>query len=155
MSQHGMTLIETLIVIALMGLLAVAGMSFTGNWVDSNRVLDGSNMLSQANARAKAAALRNEFGITEDDPAAALCLANNVLSVRGATGSDKASCASSNILWSATLNERLQINTGGAAFSCACLNNKGRFTDTECAGCATGNTYSLSSGNENAEISLF
>lgn len=166
MRPLGVTLIELLIVIALMGVLSVAGMSFTGRWVDSNRILEGNNLLSQAYSRTKAAALRNEFGMVGDEPAAALCFGNSTLTIYTAkSDTEAASCtpASSKKLWSAPVSERLSVkinNSAGANFSCVCLGSYAQVLTSVSAGCSTclnSKTIPLylQSGNENASLPLF
>lgn len=153
--HRGMTLVEVLIVIALFGILSMAGMAFTSGWVNSNRVLDGENLMRQAFSRAKATALRNQFGITGTEPAAVICIANDLLTVRGAPSTaNAASCSSTNILWRTELSPLLDIQAGGANLSCACLSNKGRLTSSSCATCATTSTITLSSGDEDVSVTL-
>ncbi|WP_075188247.1 pilus assembly FimT family protein [Teredinibacter haidensis] len=153
MKQGGLSLIELLVVIALFGLFSVAGMSFTDGWVDSNRVMAGENMMVQAYGIAKATALRNEHGKTGDNAAAALCIANNVISVREATTAAAASC-STTLAWSATVNARLSITADNTAVTCACLNNQGLLTTTGCNSCLATNAIVLSSGATNVQTSL-
>lgn len=166
MRQAGVTLIEILIVLALMGVLSVAGMSFTGRWVDSNRILDGNNLFSQAYSRAKAAALRNEFGMINDEPASALCFTNHTLTIytaKSATEPASCSAANSNQLWRATVSERLSVkinDNAGADFSCVCLGGHAQLTTSVSVGCNTclgSKTLPLylKSGNENVSLSLF
>jgi len=159
MKQQGVTLVELMVVVAIFGLLALAGLSFTGNWANSNRVFDGENLLSQAFNYGKAASLRNQDGVTTDTPAAIICSQNNELSVRGIdSGVSEASCTSDNVIWKAAIHERLSITDkdNNVSFSCACLNNRGRLTvqGTACTACSTGLTFEIASGGESETLTL-
>lgn len=157
MKQQGITLIELMVVVAIFGLLALAGLSFTGNWVNSNRVFDGENLLTQAFNYGKAASLRNEDGVTADTPATIICSQNNELSVRGIDSSeDEANCTSDNVIWKSAVHERISITDNDVSFSCACLNNRGRLTKqgTACTACSTGLSYEITSGGESETLTL-
>jgi len=157
--QAGVTLIEMMIVLVLFGLLAVAGVSFTGRWADSNRVLDGNNLLVQGFNLTKAAALRNEFGQVQDTPAAALCFGNQVMSVRAVDSTGALpNCAggTGKVLWRTSYSAQLHYKFGSSDVTCACLNNKGLLTTTNCSGCLSGSpSINVISGDENVTVSLF
>jgi len=153
--QHGFSLIETLITIALVGLLSMVGMSFTTEWSESNSLLDGSHLLGQAYSRTKAAAIRNEYGVVGSQASAALCVTNGVLSVRSAASASLPATCTTQALWQQTLNARLKIFDGSTAFTCLCLNNKAQITTAGCSACSTGSSLTLKAGNNDQALQLF
>lgn len=69
----GFTLIELLVTVALVGLLALIAMPFTGDWTATQRVQETQTVLQQAIETAKARAMRNETGLS-DNPVAVVCV---------------------------------------------------------------------------------
>jgi len=161
MKIRGFTLIEVLIVIAILGLLILVAAPLSGGWVRSANVLETEAQLTQAFGKAKAAALRNNRAATGDSPASAVCLTNNVLTVREGTSTAAPSCGATPTgtqLWQIQVSEHVTVKLGsatGANFSCLCLNNKGQPTTNACTGCATSINFHLSAGSETQNVALF
>jgi len=84
-SQRGITLIELMIVVVIIGLLAVVTTPFTQGWLDEARVNDARSLLHRGYAEAKALALRNPENAHGNQVAACLLLSNGVLLVRSGT----------------------------------------------------------------------
>lgn len=71
-NSKGFSLIELMVVVAIIGLLAVVASPYTGTWITSSQVQTAKGNLVQAHARAKAAGLRGQGGVltwelNEDD----------------------------------------------------------------------------------------
>ena len=67
----GFTLIELMVTVAIMAVLALAGMPFAKSWMESNRQMQVRNLLWEGIAQSRAVALRNPGGTTAG-PAARL-----------------------------------------------------------------------------------
>ncbi|SBV36886.1 conserved exported hypothetical protein [uncultured Stenotrophomonas sp.] len=67
----GFTLIELMVTVAIMAVLALAGMPFARSWMESNRQMQVRNLLWEGIAQSRAVALRNPGG-TAAGPAARL-----------------------------------------------------------------------------------
>jgi len=158
MFQSGLTLVEMMIVVLLIGLLALMASPLTGNWVNGARVSESLGAMEQAVGQAKAAALRNPAAIQGAEAASAICLsADGVLSVKPAkpaaasNAAVPANCdsASPAPLWSTRLPGGVAIKIGAQAWSCSCFTNKALLTNsgTACGACGNSLELTISSGS--------
>lgn len=94
----GFSLIEMMVVVAILGILAVAGTALTVNWVKQAEITKTVSSLANAISLAKSTSMRNERGFTDNSAASQICLnSNNILSVHKPTSSASASCTSTSI----------------------------------------------------------
>lgn len=169
--QSGVTLIEMLFVVLLIGLLALLATPLAGQWVNESRLKTVIGGMEQAVGQAKAVALRNSEGITGDEAASKICLSDSgVLSVNPAkpaagatTPAEPADCVAGGPtpLWSSQMPSNLSIIYDGpdsdddsdGDWKCACFSNKGVLTTagTSCATCATGLKLTIAIGSGDAE----
>ena len=78
----GFSLIEMMVVVAILGILAVAGTALTVNWVKQAEITKTVASLANAISLAKSTSIRNERGFTDNSTASQICLnSNNTLSV--------------------------------------------------------------------------
>ena len=155
MKQNGFTLVEILVVMAIISILSFMSVSFSSSWADSNRVIDGENLLSRAFNFAKAAAIRNPNDIVSDNPAAVVCFQKNELSVRGPENdATTVDCGSKTIVWRNATHSLINIKAENNSFTCACFNNRGRLTTTNCTTCSNTTNYLVVSGRENVSYTL-
>lgn len=145
--SKGFSLIEIMIVIAVIALVVLVAAPLTGNWVSDAKRIEAEAQLTQAVGRAKAAALRNHMAATGESPVTAICLSDsNLLTVLEGTAGAAPSCASAGgtKLWQAQLHKGISVKVDSNDFSCVCFNNKGLLTTSgSCSACATTSNLSL------------
>lgn len=158
--NSGFTLIEVMIVVAIIALVVLVAAPLSGHWVtDANR-LEAEGQLNQAVGRAKAAALRNYMGATGNTAVTAICLSNdNVLTVlEGTPGtpavSPNCSSATGTQLWRAKLHANIGVQANAADFSCICFDNRAVPTSS-CNTCTTSMEFSLTAGGESAPVAVY
>jgi type IV pilus assembly protein PilA len=125
-AARGISLVELLVTLALFAFLILLGVPLTHAWVQSAHQRDASGMLAEGLGRAKALALRNSQGVTDQTlPVAAVCLMGGRIQVTTAT-KDGIACATA-VSWSATLPFDASIvkATNQSAFQCVAYNERG------------------------------
>jgi prepilin-type N-terminal cleavage/methylation domain-containing protein len=168
MRQAGVTLIELMIVILIIGLIAMAASPFTSVWVKDARMAEAAAALEQAVGKAKSTAMRNATRVTGDAPASMLCLSaskTKVSLVAPATPGGGLTCDLTPI-WSVSLAEIVSVGTLDSSdvatdWSCSCFNNKGLPTKTgaQCTACSNSLRFKFShdghSGDEGDTRNFF
>ncbi len=151
MKQSGLSLIELMVVVLLIGILSLLATPLTGSWINSARVGETLGAMEQAVGQAKAAALRNPAAVQGDVAASVVCVSpQGVLSVRSATPAvppnpvAAPTCAGGGtVLWTTPLHTSVKIElvVGNVteAWSCGCFTNKGLLTKTadNCLACSS------------------
>lgn len=147
----GVTLIELMIVIAILAFLLLATLPFTSSWIYSARVTDGKNKLIQAYGLAKALALRNPNAALALNPAAGLRLDSLTLYVCSGDPTDATQCAEgkSAVVWSTDLVKNTEVSIGGATgdVQTIAIDNTGS--------ALTSATYTITYGSENETDALY
>lgn len=152
--KSGFTLVELMIVIAMMALLIMAVAPLTTAWVNDADLLKVEGDLTQAVGRAKAAALRNEGAAINDQPASAICISTtNLLTLleRSSAAAPNCTAGTGNQTWSTQLAPSVAVSANNLAVTCMCFDNKGLPTSNACSGCNNSPTLNLSTGNNSSE----
>lgn len=138
--KRGYTLIEVLIVIAILASVILLTAPFSGSWIADANIQESEGQLKEAIGKAKSLALRNQMMARGDSPVAAICISNTqLLTVRKGEEGTPPSCTTpaGEQVWETQLSPRVTIKSDADALSCLCFNNKGMVTqNSSCAGCA-------------------
>lgn len=157
---RGYTLIEILIVIAILCALVLMAAPLTGGWTASAASQQAEGQMREAVGRAKSVALRNPVLASGDRPVSAICISQaNVVTVKQGTGGTVPNCnsAGGEQLWKTELNGRIEVKSGGARMKCVCFNNKGLVTQhSACNSCAVNTTIGIAiGGRDDEEYSIY
>lgn len=158
MKQYGFTLVELLIVVAILAFLTLAAAPLSGAWVQDADLLKVEGEFTQAIGRAKASALRNQRAALASEPVTAICVSNTkVLTVLEGTQATAPNCGTpaGTQLWTAQLDSDVSVTSSGNAVSCMCFDNRGLLTTSSCAGCLTQSTFTLSAGSKNETVYIY
>jgi len=164
--QSGMTLVELMIVVLLIGILVLLATPLTSSWINGARVGESLGAMEQAVGQAKAVALRNQAAIQGTGAASVICLsADGVLSVTSAVpaappaAAVPATCGAGApaALWSTRLHSSVEVKIGTQDWSCSCFTNKGLLTGAgaTCAGCGNSLKFTISSGDEHDTLEFY
>ncbi len=168
MRQAGVTLIELMIVVLIIGLIAMAASPFTSVWVKDARTAEAAAAMEQAVGKAKSLAMRNATRVTGDAPAAMLCLsaAKTQVNLVVPTGPGVTLTCDLAPVWSTGIAEIVSVKTLGASdiatdWTCSCFTNKGLPTKTgpNCSTCSASLRFRFShdahSGDEGDTRNFF
>ena len=157
-NSKGFSIVELLIVIAIMGLALVKGIPFTMDWVNSARVTETESALVEAIGFAKAKALRNSQGVISGGAVTAVCYSNGGLRVvEAADSSSPAQCVGgSTQIWTLTLAGNVDVVIQNNQFACLCIDAKAQFTQSGgCNACSTNTTFALTSGGISDSVEIY
>ena len=151
--EHGFSLIELMVTIAILGILATTGIALTGKWSQQTELDKAVMALNSGMALARSTALRNEGARATTEAASALCFDNNtkVLSVRTATSSTEADCTTTSV-FQYQLGSAMTIQAAGTNFACYYLNSQGMVQST--GSCASTLSLTVANGTLNETVDL-
>jgi len=157
--SHGYSLVELMVVVAMVGILAGATLPLGSLWVNGAKLAKVEGALTQAVGKAKSAAIRNSHNTVAGQPVAMVCLTNTELSVRQSSNSAGPSCGVTPTgfeTWRAELLSEVSISSGDDAVSCICFNSYGMLnTAGACSGCLSDNPVNLEVGSKNESLYIF
>ena len=144
--QLGFTLIETMIIVAIIGVLAVLGSGFTVNWVRQAELNTATTSLESAINLTKSAAIRNATGVVGDQTSGHLCFSDHTLIVRigvDTTGAESTCSTTSFSLYNFKISSNVTIKAASETdnFKCIAFNNRGQVVTA--AGCTMNSPLTL------------
>ncbi|SDW62008.1 prepilin-type N-terminal cleavage/methylation domain-containing protein [Pseudomonas kuykendallii] len=153
---RGFSLIELMISVALLAFLVLIAGPFTSAWSNGAKVRDAEGVLNQGIGRAKAAALRNRYGIVDGKPAATLCLSDsNLLSLHEANDKDTPATCLTHSPWQAQLPASVSVTLTADASTLSCLsfdNHAAPASASVPSGCSSSTALTLAAGGENVAL---
>lgn len=157
---RGYTVIEVMIVIAILATLALSVSPLTGSWIQSSDLTETEAQLTQGIARAKSASIRNLRAASNGAPVAALCISGTkMMTILEGTSSDAPNCATptGTQLWQSQLDTDVNIvnKDSSSAVSCLCFDNRGVITTSGCSSCAATANFTLSTGYKSEDVSIY
>lgn len=150
--QLGFTLIETMIIVTIIGILAVLGSVFTVNWVRQAELNTATASLESAINLARSAAIRNATGVVGDQTSGHLCFSNHTLIVHiGGDTTGAASTCNTTSSYSFKISSNITIKAASETdnFKCIAFNNSGQVVTA--ANCTMNSPLTLvnAGGSEN------
>ena len=150
----GLTLIEVLIVVALIAMLAVTAAPLTGSWIAESQITDAESTLTEAVGRAKSAAMRNKPAVEGAGAVAIVCISSNKVEVKERKpGVGALACVANDSdsveLWSSSMPSQITLSynpEGTLAVACMCFDRRGLPTTSNCSGCSVGSHIYFSRG---------
>lgn len=121
--QSGVTLIELMIIVVIIGVVALAATPFTSAWIDEARVNEAKTILAQGHAHAKAVALRNPENERDNDVAAGFKLVDGstLLVCRGDPVHAQCATGGSRVTWQSSWPTGVSTSVTSVA-----INNRGQ-----------------------------
>lgn len=120
--QLGLSLIELMIAVTIIGILALVAMPYTQSWLYETQLSEAKAKLNRAYAEAKALALRNPIDAHEEHtPSSCISLKNNTLQVRQPNGS---SC-SGILSWQDSWPDGVKVVNDNKNLTAIFINNRG------------------------------
>ena len=141
----GFSLIEMMVVIAIVAILAVAGVALTSSWVKQAEITKTVTSLASAINLAKSTSIRNENGFTDNSTAAQICLNQNILSVYKPASSTTAASCSSTAIYSFQIPSNVQIkDVSNTTLNCIAFGHLGDQKNT--SPCTTDQVLTITNG---------
>ncbi len=174
-SARGFSLIELMVVVALLAFLLMLAVPFTNTWSANAKLRDAENQLHQGVGRAKALALRNHAGMTNNQAVAKLCIKNDTsnktlelklyhaekTALGEANKPAKCYSADQELIWQANPSNKVSIEIEDIKsnrvmdFTCLAFDSRGLQIDlTDSDNCQKGSEYTLSIGDDNVKVTL-
>lgn len=123
-SSRGFTLIELMVVVAIIGMSAAAAMPFTAEWQSQADIDHFASKLTAAVSQARSNALRNPFGATAGETASRITIADSAITVSRCRPSS--TCEQPATIWTSPVSSQVHIESNGAPVSSLLMNSRGQ-----------------------------
>jgi prepilin-type N-terminal cleavage/methylation domain-containing protein len=156
--NRGFTMVELMVVIAIIGIFAVVAAPYTATWRQDADVRAASSTLELAYGKAKALALRNPVQAYETSAgvreiASGIKIENNVLMVCvGAPTAAGCTAGGAAVVWSGDLPDGIAVTVNNVQLSSLGLDNTGQSIDAD--GDSTLLTYIATKGAKSHDSEL-
>lgn len=155
LSQRGLTLIEMMVVIAIVGILAAMAVQIGVHWINTSKVSYGQSTLQHAYSTAKSVALQNHHAKKSNEISASMCIdhyADAPDRVKVVLGSDCAATA----VWTGLLDKGVSVGVGAntskvTGVTCVGLGSAGVPLPLANSDCVTALSYFVAAGNVRVE----
>lgn len=128
--QQGLSLVEILVVLAIIALLGLVAVPFTSTWIDESRVAEGTSIVKRVVSKAQATALRNPEGVIGSEPAAGIKRVGELLLVcSGDPSLSVCSDGGSAMVWREEIPDGVSITLAGNPITTLDVSNQGRLLD--------------------------
>lgn len=160
--QHGFTLVELMVTIAILGILLALGLPLTSAWIDRSKVDNAAASLKTAIFDARVNALRNPNNRSNNVVATRVCIAadneiNVVLlanPVPCAANKEAEETNGNTVLKSTPFANDITFNQAGIPIigNCFAFSSNGMLNTTGCA--ANLNTITVEKNDETADVNI-
>lgn len=158
-AQHGLTLIELLIVLSIVSILLMKGVGLSMSWVHRSQVNEAITLLKNNVQQAKVLALRNTSNQPLNEATIHLCLnqqENKLYIIRPQQGSPSNVCNTAHnantVLKTSTLAHGIYINNNQHTFYCIAFNAAGMPLSTNNTCTTSTLNFEVGKSNEKANI---